>query len=485
VNFSKYQTAIFDEASNGLGHVMVSAVAGAGKTFTLIETMKRINGKAIFVAFNKSIADELGKKVPANVDCSTLHSVGLKTICKNFGYVKVDNRKLDFIMNKYLPTQFHDGMVGKEKAQCWAMRESIKKIVSLVKANLVDYKNHADIIKNADYYGIDFQPEYIAHVSAIMEKSIQWTKYIDFDDMIFFPVFFKMKTVQYDYLFVDECQDLNRSQIEFVMNLIKKPNGRIFAVGDPKQSIYGFRGADVDAMNRIKIALNAKELPLSICYRCPTSHIAIAQEIVPYIEAAPNAIEGTIDSMTPDVFVDKVNQNENHIVISRTNAPLISYALMMLKAGKKATVRGADIGRDLKNVIRNLNATDCIDLVVKIDQWENKHLEILEKRWASEAVKSNVTDKADMVRAFAERCNSIDDVLNSIERLFSDDISGTVFSSVHRAKGLEADVVYILNPEKLPLIRKNQQPWELEQEMNLKYVAMTRAKQKMVFVSGK
>jgi ATP-dependent exoDNAse (exonuclease V) beta subunit len=50
---------------------------------------------------------------------------------------------------------------------------------------------------------------------------------------------------------------------------------------------------------------------------------------------------------------------------------------------------------------------------------------------------------------------------------------------------LEADVVYILRPELLPLVRKNQQDWELEQEMNIKYVALTRAKQKMVMVSSK
>jgi superfamily I DNA/RNA helicase len=148
-------------------------------------------------------------------------------------------------------------------------------------------------------------------------------------------------------------------------------------------------------------------------------------------------------------------------------------------------VRGADIGRDLKNIIRNLNATSCVDLVAKIDQWENKHLEILEKRWASEAVKDNVSDKADMVRAFAERCNSVDDVLNSIERLFSDDVSGTVFSSCHRAKGLEADTVYVLRPDQFPLVRKNQQEWEIQQEMNLKYVMLTRSKNKIIFVSNK
>jgi superfamily I DNA/RNA helicase len=485
MNFSKYQTTIFEEAEYGTGHVMINATAGSGKTFTLIEIMKRIKGKAIFVAFNKSIADDLGKKVPSNVDCSTLHSLGLKTIIKNFGYVKVDNRKIDFIMNKYIPTQFNNGMSPKEKALCYKMRESIKKMVSLVKANLIDFKNREEIIKNADYYGIDFETEYISHVSTIVQKSIEWNKYIDFDDMIFFPVYFNMNTIQYNYLFVDECQDLNRSQIQLVMNLIKKPSGRIFAVGDPKQSIYGFRGADIDAMNRIKIALDAKEFPLSICYRCPKSHIAIAQEIVPYIESSDTAIEGLIEQSNPDLFVNCVNQEENHLVISRTNAPLISYALMMLKSGKKATVRGSDIGRDLKNIISNLNAISCSDLLDKISEWENKHLEVLEKRWASEDIKANVTDKADMVRAFAEKSESIADVMNSINKLFSDEISGTVFSSIHKAKGLEADIVYILNPEKLPLVRKNQQPWEYEQELNLKYVAMTRAKQKMVFVSGK
>ena len=69
-----------------------------------------------------------------------------------------------------------------------------------------------------------------------------------------------------------------------------------------------------------------------------------------------------------------------------------------------------------------------------------------------------------------------------IEGLFSDDRPSVILATVHQAKGLEADRVFILYPDNLPMIWENQQPWELKQEMNLKYVALTRAKAELIFV---
>jgi DNA helicase II / ATP-dependent DNA helicase PcrA len=57
-----------------------------------------------------------------------------------------------------------------------------------------------------------------------------------------------------------------------------------------------------------------------------------------------------------------------------------------------------------------------------------------------------------------------------------------LLSTVHRAKGLEAERVFLLYPDKLPLQWENQQAWELRQEMNLKYVALIRAWAELYFV---
>ena len=110
---------------------------------------------------------------------------------------------------------------------------------------------------------------------------------------------------------------------------------------------------------------------------------------------------------------------------------------------------------------------------------ENAQLEQLEKRRASNAVKETIIDYADVLREFSKQCANPFDIVKMIDRIFSDNVDGTIFSSVHRAKGLEAETVYIIRPDQLPLVRKDQQEWEIQQELNLKYVALTRSKNRL------
>lgn len=482
MEYSKYQKELFEAIETQTGHLMVNATAGSGKTFSLLESMKRTKGNSIFVAFNKSIATELAAKVPSHVTSSTLHSFGLKSIIKNNGYTKVDAKKLSKIMQKVPALSFMTGMTGQEKADIFRKRQMVSDLISIWKNSLIDFRNDHEVSEAANHYSVNYDQNILGVARDIMEKSIAIHYFVDFDDMIYMPVANKYKMETFDNVFVDECQDLNRAQIEMILHMVKQPNGRIIAVGDPKQSVYGFRGADVTAMPRIKEVLQAKELPLSVCYRCPTSHIKLAQEIVPHIESAPNAKKGTINHITTNQFYSTVDQDLNPLVLCRTNAPLISYALKLIKEGRKAHVRGSDIGSYLRGIIIGFNAKSIAELNTKIDEWEQNQLEYLHKRKASESVTETIYDYADVMREFSRQSINPYDVVQSIDRLFSDNNEGTTFSTVHRSKGLEADSVYIIRPELLPLIRKEQQDWELEQEYNLKYVALTRSKDKLTFV---
>jgi len=482
MEYSKYQNDLFAEIETQTGHIMVNATAGSGKTFSLVESMKRVKGNSIFVAFNKAIAIELGRRVPSHITTGTLHSFGLKAIHKNNGFTRVDTKKLSKIMQKVPATAFMDGMTGPEKADLFRKRQMITDLISSWKNTLIDFNNDKQVAETADHYSINYDPTILGVARSIMEKSINIRNFVDFDDMIYLPVALKYKLPTFDNVFVDECQDLNRSQIEMILGMVKKPNGRIIAVGDPKQSIYGFRGADTDAMPRIKEVLGAKELPLSVCYRCPTSHIELAQEIVPWIESAPNAKEGIVEHITVEQFTETVDKDKEPLVLCRTNAPLISYALKLIRQGKKAHVRGADIGAYLRGIIIGCNANSIAELNNKIDEWENSQLEFLTKRRASVAVQETICDYADCMREFAKQSANPYDVVSTIDNVFSDTKEGTIFSTVHKAKGLEAETVYIIRPDLLPLIRKDQKEWELDQEHNLKYVALTRSTNKLVFV---
>jgi superfamily I DNA/RNA helicase len=459
-------------------------VAGSGKTFSLIESMKRIKGNSVFVAFNKSIATELATKVPSHVSALTLHSFGMRMISKALGYTRIDTKKLSKIMQNYPATSFLEGMTGKEKSEVFRTRQQITDLVSIWKSTLIDYKNDEEVVKTASYYGINYEPANLGVARSIMDKSVSIRSYVDFDDMIYFPVALGLKVDTFDNVFVDECQDLNRCQIELVLKMVKKPNGRIIAVGDPQQSIYGFRGADIEAMPRIKEVLKATELPLSVCYRCPSSHVKLAQEIVSHIESAPNAIEGIIETISVEAFTQKIDKEIDPMVLCRTNAPLVSYALKLIREGKKAHIRGADIGAYLRGIVIGFNTRTIYEFNSKVDEWENAQLETLEKRWAAQSVKETVIDYADVLREFAKQSANPYDIVSSIDRIFDDSTEGTVFSSVHKAKGMQSPTVYIIRPDQLPLIRKDQKEWEIEQEMNLKYVALTRSKNKLVFVNN-
>jgi len=484
MKYSKYQEAIFNFVKNESGNALINACAGSGKTTTIIESMKFTKGNCIFLAFNKAIATELEKRVPANATAKTLHSLGLSAITKEFGRVQIDALKIDKIMNGLPALAYVKGMSGTEWKDVNFKRSSIKSIISLVKATMTDFTDNTEVAKVCDHYGTEYNSDIMPLFRSIFEKSIAMKNIIDFDDMIYLPVLNHLNTTKYDWVFVDEAQDLNRCQIHLVLSIIKT-DGRVIAVGDRNQSIYGFRGADVEAMDRLKNSLNAKELPLSVCYRCPTSHIAKAQTIVPSLEAFENSPVGSIESIANDMFVDNIkpNLNDKPLVLCRTNAPLVNYALQLISNGIKAQIKGADIGKNLINIVKKINGFSIEDIMTGIDKWESDELARLTKRHAAQSAFQITTDKAETLRLIADNSRDSNDMVNNIAKLFADDIVGVVLSSIHKAKGLEAKIVYIARPDLLPLAFKDMQEWEHLQEKNIEYVALTRSKDKLIFIN--
>ena len=487
LTFSTMQNDIFDWVKNGKGNAIINAVAGSGKTFTIVEACKSLSGKVLFLAFGKAIAEELKTKVPANVQASTLHSFGYASITAEYGPQKVvqDWQKYGAIL---------DGLgLAEQKSWSWEVksanrdkRAKVIKLLEMVRNNLLDIHDDATIAEKADHLNIDASPELLPIMRDCHLKAMSLTNTIDFTDMIYLPIVKKIRMPQYDWVLIDETQDLNPCQIEMVLKTVKK-SGRVIAVGDPSQSIFGFRGADVDAMNRVQTALNAKELPLSVCYRCPTSHVELAQRLVPHIESAPEAIEGSIKHVKDTEFdAASLKDAVDTMILCRTNAPLTSFALSLLAKGIPCSIKGRNIGQGLKKLVNNLSGWNLSDLLDSLDEWQDKELaKASKKKNGAESAMDAIRDRADCIRAIANDCDSKKCITNKLDTLFSDDnvSKGIQLSSVHRAKGLEATTVYIIKPELLPLIRKEQKAWELEQEHNIEYVAYTRSKKDLVFVT--
>lgn len=466
-SWSVYQEAVFANVREGTGHTVVLARAGSGKTTTIVEAMRHVPSgcSVLMVAFNKAIATELQSRAPAGVTVSTLHSYGYAAIRSAFGNVRLNDRKVETLVKARLG----------EETETREYRQAVIKAVGLAKGTLAEEK--ADIGNMIDSFGLEVddgeREGFCTDVIAILDACKLNTKEIDFDDMVWFPVVFGLRVRRYDRVFVDETQDLNLCQIELALAACAE-GGRICAVGDDRQAIYGFRGADARAVPRVINSLSATVLPLSVTYRCARAIVEVAREIVPDLEAAPNATEGEVlDCNTNEM---KRDAKPGDFVLSRSNAPLIATCLAFLKAGKPATVAGRDIGAGLRALIEKSKARSVPALAAWLERWVDREIARVTKR-NPDADTSAITDKAECIHALSEGAASVGEIVARIESLFSDrDPSEMILcATTHKAKGLERERVWML--------ADTYKAGRSVEEANLYYVAVTRAKRTLCMVT--
>lgn len=486
----KYQEVIFKEiidiaiSPKSGKNIVVKADAGTGKTTTIEEATKLIpsNFSIQFVAYNKHIADAFIPRATKNTKVMTTHKLGYISVIRRMQQdgrkpeidaYKVSNMTKQMLQNEYME-------IGQEEAKL--MQPIIVKVVSLLKSTLIPV-NQESIEQIIETYNIDNEVnhEVLTQICAkIMLKCAQVfgrndSCTIDFDDQIWLPIVHKLPITQSDFVFVDETQDLNKAQLELVLKAVK-PNGTIVAVGDANQSIYGFRGADTEAMEHMIIRLNAKVLPLSICYRCPTSHIQLAQKYVPSIEPSPYKGVGIIRNIKESELQSYVQKGD--LILCRYNAPLVKPCFQLIRNGIKATIRGRDIGEGLIAKVRKTKGTKMSEFLPNLKKDMQKEKSNLES--VGKSVES-LMDRYDTLCILSEDCDNTDQLINKIQTIFSDQESAVVFSSVHKAKGLESDSVHILQPKLMPS-QYARTDKEYKQEKNLQYISVTRSKDILTFI---
>jgi superfamily I DNA/RNA helicase len=355
-------------------------------------------------------------------------------------------------------------------------------LLNKCRVNLVKSGETRHIEELADFFGIDLLDDEVSVVSTCLASAYKVDSVIDFTDMITTSVFSCKRYIpKYDLIFVDEAQDLNKAEQELLLASLT-PNGRFVAVGDPKQAINGFAGADCESFSNLTRIANNKCLPLSVCYRCGKAMIDLAQSIVPNIKAFDGACAGEVKHTTR---FDGLKAGD--MILCRKSAPLVGLCLKLIANGISANVKGRDICEGLKALVNKTKARTMSKLFEKLDHEIDLARRRAEKKGlnASDApFVVSLQDKVDCIEVIAGTCNTVTEVLAKLDALFADNISGNVvtLSTIHKAKGLESDNVWIIIPNKLPLVYKDQKDWEYEQELNLKYVAVTRAKKVLTFV---
>lgn len=487
--WSGYQVGVFDAVKAG-GQYMTDAVAGSGKTTTIVEALKYANDKALMVAFNKSIATEMKKRTSGlNVDVSTIHALGRSMLAAYLDPVKLHlpenaSDKYWQIVKPWVGEAFKDKLF-KEQIR---ITKGIVDAISLCRLNMVE--NDAEFWQTLAHHGIFLPLEVnwsrVQQFLAQGNEQAKRTGLIDFDDMVYLPVFWAkqgrdIKFPAYSWVVVDEAQDLNRAQRETVLRCMQA-GGNFLGVGDPKQAIYGFAGADSNAFWNLQSATNSKLLPLSICYRCPESHLDVARQLVPQIEAAPYAIDGVIIKRGFYDVVQVVKSHQSCIVLARRTKDLMLALISLIRSGVPAKLLGRSIGKKLGRLIDQIEGMDGytgFDEFVKWSQaWLASQIQKLTEQHAYGLIPYFEDDIAALFAVFDYlKPYSGEDFKKRLEAFFSDDEKERVLlMTIHRAKGLEHDHVVLLHDADLPLGWQMQQAWEATQEQNLIYVALTRAK---------
>ena len=488
--WSKQQADFIEWAETGKGSCVLEAVAGAGKTTTLIEASRRLTGTTAILAYNKKIADELQEKIKGmnDVKAGTVHSFGNAAIRKTFGHVKVDGYKVANITQE---------IVTDEAFIKW--HPTIVKLVSFAKQRALgvlakidddhqwfDIADHFDVFSNGpDRSDNEKVPEFdlIQYAKKVLKVSNETTKVIDFDDMVYLPVLLGLNMWRYDNVMVDEAQDTNPARRALVRALVKK-GGRVIAVGDRHQAIYGFTGADSNSLELIAKDFNCIELPLTITYRCPKTVVSFAKQWVSHIESAETSPDGSVSQITMGEFLSRKDLDGKAAVLCRLTAPLVKLAFSLIRNRIACKFEGRDIGQNLIKLAKRWKVKTTDKLLDKLaDYLEREKTKYLAKKLETKA--QQVEDQVETLKVIIEFCNndgkhSLNDLVSLIETMFSDDVRGILtLSTIHKSKGREWNNVFWLDRANTCPSKYARQVWQIEQEHNLCYVAATRAKQNL------
>lgn len=516
LTWSPEQQAVFNWVEVGHGSAFVEAVAGSGKTTTLIHACRQMMGSIALAAFNKAVSMEIKEKARDihNLNVGTFHSFGYSALARGVGRVNLDDRGKPGYIKSNSPK---------------GLGQAVVDLVSYAKQTgamvLWDVGNDSMWRRLIERHSIidSVEPIYFDEaartgvttdmVDVLIDnarQALQWSldvhdRGIDFDDMLWVPlVLYPHHIRKYDWVLVDEAQDTNAARREFA-RLMMHGDTRTLWVGDRHQAIYGFTGADNDAVSRIVEQFECTVLPLSTTYRCSKAATAQAQAFVPHITAHESNLDGQVVNMTMEQFNEVELVPGHDVIVCRFTKPLVQLAMQLTAQGVPAHVEGRDSSTQLMNLVdrftRGVNGARTInELVGKLNKFKSDIVAAYyasHKRWVVDTTgtagavngSSNsiptpaICERIDTVVDLCDNCGTVEQLRAMITDMFSPKPGKSVtLCTAHRSKGREWHRVFVLGwgtymPS--PLAR---QSWEREQEANLCYVTVTRAKSDLVLL---
>jgi len=429
--------------------VIVNAVAGSGKTATLMHLATKYK-KGIYLAFNKAIVKDVIPKLPLGWTCKTFNAFGLGMVKQHYPYAKVDFLK--YSRNNY---SHPNANVLVSKHMC--MNGNISE---------TSWKTTCDRFK--------ISHSYIKEAQELLARGQEDTNVISGDDMLQYPIENGWKSNKYEIVLIDECQDLNPQQIEFLTCI---PTERIVFVGDINQAIYGFRGSDPYAMDKIRDHYNPTDYELTETFRCPQEILTTVKHIVPNIFSKKTngqvIIEGNMSN---------IEYPDECFIISRTNSNLVRLAYKFIQENKHFSIGGTFITQLKKDLNKVFNGCTSLTEMQEnvVTQYEREITRAKGNKWSI----TSIENKYDSLLAIIKIATNPEDIHVFVKNLamHSDSASCRKLMTIHAAKGLETPTVFFINSDSCAYFKeKAGTEWEKQQEDNLYYVACTRALKTLVF----
>jgi len=484
------QKKIINAWENQSEDILIDAIAGSGKTTLLMYLISICKYRVLYLAFNKSIQIETTVKLKENGLkqglAKTIHSLGLLALKKSGNKIVTKNSvKWDLI--KILKTKNKKFL----KKYTWKEQQAISyTLIDLHDVSRLylteDFKELKKILLDMDKFCNKSKDMELIWKKFIEVRDEHYSKkilVIDFTDMIYLPVRLNLRIpISPYYLFVDECQDLSKVQHKIVEMLISQGEvQRTVFCGDKRQTIYGFSGAYSKSISDIEERVNTKSFPLNICYRCPKAVIGAANEVYDVMLGNKEEV-GLVD-----VVNDIRDIKENSLVICRNTDPLIDLYLELISLDVPCVLKGEDILNGITNFLKPYsNSTVYMaskEIGYQIEDLEDDTSEEGGKKL--HILKNNLKIFNKIIKIFSDEVGEISHLIVRLKSLFVVKENAVTLCTIHKSKGLEADIVYILNESKTIPSKFAKSKQQLEQEQNLKYVARTRAKKEMYYLDVK
>jgi DNA helicase II / ATP-dependent DNA helicase PcrA len=537
-NHTREQLAIIGATQNTSANLTIEALAGTGKTTTLISLLPKLKGTIALQAFNRAIADELKAKTStlpwqtgSRLTIGTVHSFGLRALkaAKLLDKPRTTGGKLSYLLKDMFPGNRFDRVETTStlirKLTSHAKNAGIglgRQTYSFNTANgyllfaLADDLDAWNTLAQHFTIDLDFEntqtplswEEFLSICQRLLETSNQNRAMIDFDDMVYLPLLLLCdKLPTFDNLLIDEAQDISPTRRALAFRSLA-PEGRLIAVGDRHQAIYGFTGAATDSLDSIRTTSHSTSYPLTICWRCDDAILDEARKLVPAIRTRPNA---EASGKVQRILIDDIEQaaiagqdtlqtaidtrlfpSPGDAILCRLNKPIVTFALMLLKHGQRVRIEGRDLGGRLLDLVRKSDPSHAYanlsDLAITFETWAEGQINAASNRQSAAA---HFEDEASAATVLIERCliegqTRFSDLENLVKNLFDDNIPASQFitlSSVHKAKGREWPHVWLLGRGDYMPFHRAPADWELEQEQNLIYVAITRAERQLTYIT--